>query len=58
MRIEADPHAEAFYLGRGARCVGTAPSGSIPGRMLPLLEIDLSEAPGSRGREPSARPIR
>ena len=41
LRIEADPHAEAFYASRGARHIGLVPSGSIPGRMLPLLEIDL-----------------
>jgi ribosomal protein S18 acetylase RimI-like enzyme len=39
MRIEADPYAEPWYLKRGAVRVGEAPSGSIPGRMLPLLEF-------------------
>ena len=38
IRIEADPHAEQWYLSRGAARVGVAPSGSIPGRMLPVLE--------------------
>ncbi|MFI0776774.1 GNAT family N-acetyltransferase [Streptomyces sp. NPDC021212] len=38
LTIDADPHAEPFYLAMGARRIGTAPSGSIPGRMLPLLE--------------------
>jgi GNAT superfamily N-acetyltransferase len=38
IRIEADPHAEQWYLSRGAVRVGEALSGSIPGRMLPLLE--------------------
>ena len=42
LRIEADPHAEEWYLGRGASRVGEAPSGSIPGRMLPLLEYRVA----------------
>lgn len=44
MRIEADPHAEDWYRARGAVPVGQAPSGSIPGRMLPHLELDLDAA--------------
>jgi N-acetylglutamate synthase-like GNAT family acetyltransferase len=39
IRIESDPHAEQWYLKRGAVRVGEAPSGSIPGRVLPLLEF-------------------
>ena len=39
--IEADPNAREFYLSCGGRQVGTAPSGSIPGRRLPLIEIAL-----------------
>lgn len=46
LRIEADPFAAAWYRRRGARDVGTVPSGSIPGRILPLLEIDLGEPDG------------
>jgi GNAT superfamily N-acetyltransferase len=38
LTIDADPHAEAFYLAMGAQRVGEVPSGSIPGRVLPLLE--------------------
>ena len=41
IRIESDPDAEDFYRKMGARRVGTAPSGSIPDRMLPLLELRL-----------------
>jgi GNAT superfamily N-acetyltransferase len=37
--IEADPHAEGFYLAMGAQRIGTAPSGSIAGRELPLLRF-------------------
>lgn len=42
--IEADPHAEAFYVRMGAVRTGSCPSGSIPGRMLPLLELNLRDA--------------
>ena len=42
--IEADPHAEPFYLARGARRVGERASGSIPGRSLPLLELPVPGA--------------
>ncbi len=41
LTVDADPHAVAWYEGRGAVRVGEAPSGSIPGRMLPLLELTL-----------------
>lgn len=41
MVIEADPDAEPFYLKMGAHRVGLVPSGSIPGRMLPELELSL-----------------
>ncbi|MFF5722679.1 GNAT family N-acetyltransferase [[Kitasatospora] papulosa] len=41
LTIDADPHAEPFYTAMGAVRVGTAPSGSVPGRMLPLLELPL-----------------
>lgn len=43
LTIQADPNAEAFYLRAGARRVGERASGSIPGRMLPLLALDLGE---------------
>jgi GNAT superfamily N-acetyltransferase len=39
--IDSDPFAEPFYLHMGATRVGTAPSGSIPGRLLPRLDLDL-----------------
>jgi len=39
--IEADPDAAPFYRRMGAVDVGLAPSGSIPGRMLPKLAVDL-----------------
>ena len=42
LSIDADPNAEPFYLAQGAVRVGETPSGSIPGRILPLLELDLA----------------
>ena len=39
--IEADPDAAGFYRRMGAIDAGTVPSGSIPGRMLPLLKLSL-----------------
>jgi GNAT superfamily N-acetyltransferase len=39
--IEADPDAAPFYRKIGARDAGEAPSGSIPGRMLPRLTFDV-----------------
>ena len=38
IRIDSDPFAEPFYLAMGAKRIGDTPSGSIPGRRLPLLE--------------------
>lgn len=39
--LDADPAAVPFYERFGFRIVGESPSGSIPGRMIPLMEIDL-----------------
>jgi GNAT superfamily N-acetyltransferase len=39
--IEADPYAAGFYRRMGAIDAGTVSSGSIPGRMLPLLKLAL-----------------
>ncbi|MEQ9258690.1 MAG: GNAT family N-acetyltransferase [Roseovarius sp.] len=41
MIVEADPDAEAFYCAMGCTPAGSAPSGSIPGRVLPRLLHDL-----------------
>ena len=41
MTIEADPQAADFYRRMGAVDDGTAPSGSIPGRVLPKLKLSL-----------------
>ena len=39
--IDSDPWAEGFYLRLGFVRVGEAASGSIPGRLLPRLRLDL-----------------
>ena len=39
--IDADPDAAPFYRRMGAYDVGEAPSGSVPGRMLPRLAMNL-----------------
>lgn len=39
--IQGDPHAAGFYLEIGAHETGKRESGSIPGRYLPLFEIDV-----------------
>jgi GNAT superfamily N-acetyltransferase len=43
MIIEADPGAAAFYQHMGARHAGVAPSQSIPGRMLPRMQMELEQ---------------
>lgn len=42
LEIAADPGAEGFYLSLGADRVGVAASGTIPGRVLPLLVLKLA----------------
>lgn len=45
IHVDADPGAEGFYLRMGAVREGTRPSGSIAGRHLPHLRIDLRGVP-------------
>ena len=42
LSIDSDPFAEGFYLAMGATRVGSTPSGSIPGRVLPRLDFTTS----------------
>jgi hypothetical protein len=64
MIIEADPGAAPFYERMGAHYAGFAPSKSIPGRMLPRMQMELEalslplaplmpESPGRPSRPPS-----
>jgi GNAT superfamily N-acetyltransferase len=41
LMIDSDPDAAPFYRRMGAYDVGQAPSGSVPGRMLPKLAMNL-----------------
>ncbi|MFD4220938.1 GNAT family N-acetyltransferase [Streptomyces griseus] len=41
LTIDSDPNAEPFYRSMGAVRIGVTPSGSVPGRELPLLEVAL-----------------
>ena len=41
--IQSDPQAGDFYLAAGARKTGEEESGSIPGRFLPIFEIDIRQ---------------
>ncbi len=41
LELQSDPHAEPFYLALGYVRFGQSPSGSIPGRYLPLMEMRL-----------------
>lgn len=40
--IQGDPNAARFYVAAGARRIGSRESGSVPGRHLPLFEIDIA----------------
>jgi GNAT superfamily N-acetyltransferase len=39
--IQGDPNATPFYVAAGGRQIGSRESGSIPGRHLPLFEIEI-----------------
>jgi GNAT superfamily N-acetyltransferase len=42
LEIAAEPNAEGFYRKMGAERIGETPSGSIPGRMLPLMRVKVA----------------
>jgi predicted N-acetyltransferase YhbS len=52
VRIESDPNAEPFYSRMGARHVGVVESKIVPGRTLPLMEVDVQRdaAPSRRSQ--------
>ena len=39
--LQGDPNATQFYVAAGGRQIGARESGSIPGRHLPLFEIEI-----------------
>ncbi|MCP5085005.1 MAG: GNAT family N-acetyltransferase [Alphaproteobacteria bacterium] len=39
LEVQSDPYAEKFYLTMGYTRFSQSPSGSVPGRCLPLLEM-------------------
>ena len=41
--IQSDPDAAGFYEKMGAKRIGDRPSDSVPGRGLPLYELDLTK---------------
>lgn len=41
LQIQSDPNATSFYEAAGAYKIGMLESDSIPGRQLPLLQIDV-----------------
>jgi N-acetylglutamate synthase-like GNAT family acetyltransferase len=40
--VGSDPAAQGFYQRMGCTIIGTEPSGSIPGRVLPRFELTLA----------------
>jgi GNAT superfamily N-acetyltransferase len=42
LRVESDPNSVGFYEAQGAKLVGTAPSASIEGRVLPVLRLAIA----------------
>jgi N-acetylglutamate synthase-like GNAT family acetyltransferase len=42
VEVDADPNAQGFYERCGYHLIGTSPSASIPGRVLPRLALDLT----------------
>jgi GNAT superfamily N-acetyltransferase len=41
LEVDADPNAEAIYARLGFETFARSPSGSIPGRFLPRMRLDL-----------------
>jgi GNAT superfamily N-acetyltransferase len=55
LTIQGDPHALAFYRAAGAQLYAERESGSIAGRMLPLLRIELRAHSDTSTKNPRAR---
>ncbi|MES0811154.1 GNAT family N-acetyltransferase [Roseibium sp. SCPC15] len=43
--VDSDPEAEPFYARMGFQTIGRSPSGSIPGRTLPRMQLVLNNSP-------------
>jgi GNAT superfamily N-acetyltransferase len=43
VELDADPNAEDIYLRMGFKTIGRSPSGSIPGRTLPRMRLELDQ---------------
>jgi len=52
LMIDSDPDAAAFYRRMGAYDIGQAPSGSVPGRMLPKLAMKLCPGQSETASDP------
>jgi hypothetical protein len=48
LTILADPNAAGFYERNGAVRIGEAPSDAVPGRLLPLYELNLFDIAAER----------
>ena len=44
LHLDSEPLSVGFYEKLGFKTIGEVPSGSIPNRVLPLMELDLGEA--------------
>ncbi len=53
--IQGDPNAHDFYIAMGARHTGARESASIPGRELPLFEIEIDAECWSTGGDRQKR---
>lgn len=47
LHLDADPHAVPFYQAMGFEVIGQSASGSVPGRMLPLMSCEISSVPST-----------
>ncbi|TQF03145.1 GNAT family N-acetyltransferase [Kitasatospora acidiphila] len=54
LTIDADPCAADFYAAHGAVRTGETPSGSIPGRTLPVFTVTVPQTPDAPISEPAA----
>jgi GNAT superfamily N-acetyltransferase len=49
--IQGDPNAAGFYIAVGAKQIGERESASIPGRFLPLFELDVPDTQQATSQE-------